>query len=248
MHEIVFEPSDISMLAALGITQKVELFPFLFSMGDLRYSCDSSYRCELFIKCISEYYPEREFQAQQLWKKNHATAEIIQNALENQELLRIWVRDTSECWCGIYYICFCAAKRHSANISLASTEDLKKVLEFKGNQISEKTLNSEDIAKYAQKWEKLLSENKPLRIWRANEVRSVEADYFDQTIICSISTVPVSINELTAYTLKAISAPLSDWFVMKRIEELLKRKVFQLSFSAKKFSNSMVFLSSPLSS
>ena len=68
-----------------------------------------------------------------------------------------------------------------------------------------------------------------------------------QTIICSASTVPISIGELTASTLKAISVPLSDWFIMKRIEELLKRKVFQLSFSAKSFSNSMVLLNNSLS-
>lgn len=233
MYEIVFEPSDLNMLAAIGIIEKAKLFPYLLSMGDLRHPCDSCYRCEQFIKCLSEYCTDCKSQAKKLWEKYHTTEDIIQDAMMNQKSLRIWVRNTSECWCGIYYICFCAAKRHSANISLASTEDLKKVLEFKGDQISEKTLSSEDIAEYAQKWEKLLRENKPLRIWRTNEVRSVESDYFDQTIICSASTVPISIGELTASTLKAISVPLSDWFIMKRIEELLKRKVFQLSFSAK---------------
>ena len=166
----------------------------------------------------------------------------------NQKSLRIWVRNTSECWCGIYYICFCATRYHSVSISLASTEDLKKVLEFKGDQISEKTLSSEDIAEYAQKWEKLLRENKPLRIWCANEVRSVESNYFDQTIIRSTLAVPVSTAELTANVLKEVSIPLSDWFIMKRIEELVREKTLQLYFSAKNFSDSMVLLSSPLSS
>ena len=187
MYEIVFEPSDLNMLAAIGIIEKAKLFPYLLSMGDLRHPCDSCYRCEQFIKCLSEYCTDCKSQAKKLWEKYHTTEDIIQDAMMNQKSLRIWVRNTSECWCGIYYICFCAAKRHSANISLASTEDLKKVLEFKGDQISEKTLSSEDIAEYAQKWEKLLRENKPLRIWRTNEVRSVESDYFDQTIICSAS-------------------------------------------------------------
>lgn len=227
MYEIVFEPSDLNMLAAIGIIEKAKLFPYLLSMGDLRHPCDSCYRCEQFIKCLSEYCTDCKSQAKKLWEKYHTTEDIIQDAMMNQKSLRIWVRNTSECWCGIYYICFCAAKRHSANISLASTEDLKKVLEFKGDQISEKTLSSEDIAEYAQKWEKLLRENKPLRIWRTNEVRSVESDYFDQTIICSASTVPISIGELTASTLKAISVPLSDWFIMKRIEELLKTSVYK---------------------
>ena len=166
------------MLAAIGIIEKAKLFPYLLSMGDLRHPCDSCYRCEQFIKCLSEYCTDCKSQAKKLWEKYHTTEDIIQDAMMNQKSLRIWVRNTSECWCGIYYICFCAAKRHSANISLASTEDLKKVLEFKGDQISEKTLSSEDIAEYAQKWEKLLRENKPLRIWRTNEVRSVEDSLF----------------------------------------------------------------------
>lgn len=248
MNEIVFESSDASMLAVLGIVERVDLFPYLLSMGDLHYPCDSDYRCKQFIKCLSEYYTDCKSQAQKLWEKYHTTEDIIQDALMNQKSLRIWVRNTSECWCGIYYICFCAAKRHSANISLASTEDLKKVLEFKGDQISEKTLSSEDIAEYAQKWEKLLRENKPLRIWCANEVRSVESNYFDQTIIRSTLAVPVSTAELTANVLKEVSIPLSDWFIMKRIEELVREKTLQLYFSAKNFSDSMVLLSSPLSS
>ena len=150
-------------ISCIGIIEKAKLFPYLLSMGDLRHPCDSCYRCEQFIKCLSEYCTDCKSQAKKLWEKYHTTEDIIQDAMMNQKSLRIWVRNTSECWCGIYYICFCAAKRHSANISLASTEDLKKVLEFKGDQISEKTLSSEDIAEYAQKWEKLLRENKPLQ-------------------------------------------------------------------------------------
>lgn len=75
----------------------------------------------------------------------------------------------------------------------------------------------------------------------------IEFKYFSVAGTANASTVPISIGELTASTLKAISVPLSDWFIMKRIEELLKRKVFQLSFSAKSFSNSMVLLNNSLS-
>ena len=49
MYEIVFEPSDLNMLAAIGIIEKAKLFPYLLSMGDLRHPCDSCYRCEQFI-------------------------------------------------------------------------------------------------------------------------------------------------------------------------------------------------------
>lgn len=121
MYEIVFEPSDLNMLAAIGIIEKAKLFPYLLSMGDLRHPCDSCYRCEQFIKCLSEYCTDCKSQAKKLWEKYHTTEDIIQDAMMNQKSLRIWVRNTSECWCGIYYICFCAAKRHSANISLAWT-------------------------------------------------------------------------------------------------------------------------------
>lgn len=37
MYEIVFEPSDLNMLAAIGIIEKAKLFPYLLSMGDLRH-------------------------------------------------------------------------------------------------------------------------------------------------------------------------------------------------------------------
>ena len=49
MDEIVFEPSDVNMLAALGIVESVKLFPFMLSMGELQYACDSEYRCKQFV-------------------------------------------------------------------------------------------------------------------------------------------------------------------------------------------------------
>ena len=58
MDEIVFEPSDVNMLAALGIVESVKLFPFMLSMGELQYACDSEYRCKQFVNCLSEYYPD----------------------------------------------------------------------------------------------------------------------------------------------------------------------------------------------
>ena len=69
MYEIVFEPSDLNMLAAIGIIEKAKLFPYLLSMGDLRHPCDSCYRCEQFIKCLSEYCTDCKSQAKKLWEK-----------------------------------------------------------------------------------------------------------------------------------------------------------------------------------
>ena len=52
MDEIVFEPSDVNMLAALGTVESVKLFPFMLSMGELQYACDSEYRCKQFVNCL----------------------------------------------------------------------------------------------------------------------------------------------------------------------------------------------------
>ena len=71
MDEIVFEPSDVNMLAALGIVESVKLFPFMLSMGELQYACDSEYRCKQFVNCLSEYYPDSQIEARQLWSKYH---------------------------------------------------------------------------------------------------------------------------------------------------------------------------------
>ena len=38
MDEIVFEPSDVNMLAALGIVESVKLFPFMLSKMCIRDS------------------------------------------------------------------------------------------------------------------------------------------------------------------------------------------------------------------
>lgn len=110
MDEIVFEPSDVNMLAALGIVESVKLFPFMLSMGELQYACDSEYRCKQFVNCLSEYYPDSQIEARQLWSKYHGTANAVQCDMINHKPLRVWVRSSADCWCGIYYICYYAAK------------------------------------------------------------------------------------------------------------------------------------------
>lgn len=67
-------------------------------------------------------------------------------------------------------------------------------------------------------------------------------DYFDQRIISLVSRIPISVGELTADVLKAISAPVSDWYVMKRIEALLKKGVLQVVIPNKIFYNTIVQL------
>ena len=81
MDEIVFEPSDVNMLAALGIVESVKLFPFMLSMGELQYACDSEYRCKQFVNCLSEYYPDSQIEARQLWSKYHVSLIMVSYAL-----------------------------------------------------------------------------------------------------------------------------------------------------------------------
>lgn len=108
-------------------------------------------------------------------------------------------------------------------------------MEGKTDKISQKYLTEETITEYAKRWGKLLNENTSMRIWHANDVKSVNIDYFDQRIISLVSRIPISVGELTADVLKAISAPVSDWYVMKRIEALLKRVFFKSLFQTKSF-------------
>ena len=95
MDEIVFEPSDVNMLAALGIVESVKLFPFMLSMGELQYACDSEYRCKQFVNCLSEYYPDSQIEARQLWSKYHGTANAVQCDMINHKPLRVWVRSSA---------------------------------------------------------------------------------------------------------------------------------------------------------
>ena len=89
MDEIVFEPSDVNMLAALGIVESVKLFPFMLSMGELQYACDSEYRCKQFVNCLSEYYPDSQIEARQLWSKYHGTANAVQCDMINHMLFGV---------------------------------------------------------------------------------------------------------------------------------------------------------------
>ncbi|WP_243152838.1 DUF3658 domain-containing protein, partial [Blautia wexlerae] len=227
---------------ALGIVESVKLFPFMLSMGELQYACDSEYCCKQFVNCLSEYYPDSQIEARQLWSKYHGTANAVQCDMINHKPLRVWVRRSADCWCGIYYICYYAAKYGTNRILLASREGLKEFMEGKTDKISQKYLTEETITEYAKRWGKLLNENTSMRIWHANDVKSVNIDYFDQRIISLVSRIPISVGELTADVLKAISAPVSDWYVMKRIEALLKKGVLQVVIPNKIFYNTIVQL------
>lgn len=74
--------------------------------------------------------------------------------------------------------------------------------------------------KLARQWDKLREENAPLRIVTAGEVRSVEADYYDASILAACPDQPCTVAALVGQLVSG-QLGIDDQFWAQRVQALL---------------------------
>lgn len=136
------------------------------------------------------------------------------------------------------------------NTSEASKEILKREYAIRGtgelspeslaliqNSFLELTyLTEEDRMQYEHEWESLSKSTEFLRVWRDNEVRSVQEDYFDQFIIECAKSIGADREFLKAprvigEALGHVEQLVGDTFLEYRLKELIKQEVFEFEGS-----------------
>ncbi|WP_270344088.1 MULTISPECIES: DUF1835 domain-containing protein [Bacillus] len=136
------------------------------------------------------------------------------------------------------------------NTSEASKEILKKEYAIRGTgELSPESLaqlqnsfaefpyvTEEKRMEYGYEWNKLSNSTEFLRVWKENEVHSVQEDYFDQFMIECAKSVGADREFLKAprvvgEALGLIEQSVGDTFLEYRLKELIKKEVFEFKGS-----------------
>ncbi|KFM99672.1 DUF1835 domain-containing protein [Bacillus clarus] len=99
-------------------------------------------------------------------------------------------------------------------------------------------LTKENRVSLENEWNNLSNSTEFLRIWKDNDVHSVEEDYFDQSIIDCAKKIGADENFYTAprvigEALGHIEQLVGDTFLEYRLKELIKQEVFEMQGSLK---------------
>ncbi|MGE7864222.1 DUF1835 domain-containing protein [Bacillus mobilis] len=175
------------------------------------------------------------------------------HAIPSETPITIWKANNAHEHVGL---CFVIAQLqdkkniHVINTSEASKEILKKEYAIRGTgELSSDSLallqksfaefpyvTEEKRMEYEYEWDKLSNSTEFLRVWKENEVHSVQEDYFDQFMIECAKSVGADRKFLKAprvigEALGLVEQSVGDTFLEYRLKELIKKEVFEFEGS-----------------
>ncbi len=171
-----------------------------------------------------------ELAALEFWTAVIADFDIFKSTVED---IRIWIDNTPDAICGMLFAAY-LLKNRSNSVSVVEFskvvsdsnidylecrgfEDfnpsmLKSALSF------ERRCSKEELFLQAEKYEKLLEINAPLRVVVSSEVLSVGLDYYDDKIRDLFSDEGEYVAKLVGKAMFLKKIPTNDVFIAKRIE------------------------------
>ena len=161
----------------------------------------------------------------------------IINAAKKGETIRLWHHDSPHSWCGYYFILSQIKTYNPTVISLYIPHDESKncfnfyncwLDDFKQNFLkAAKVMTQDEIVEEASKWDKLVADNKPLRVDSPNGIISVEEDYFDKFLI---EHIPNGEFEMAALIGEALAEyKISDSFIQQRVRKLIDDGILEIT-------------------
>ena len=90
----------------------------------------------------------------------------------------------------------------------------------------QQALTEEKMQELAAEWEKVQTENMPLRVVQDGKLQSVPIDYYDSIIEEELAKTPEEFAEASLIGSTVARISVSDSFVALRIEEWIRRKRF----------------------
>lgn len=168
----------------------------------------------------------------------------LEDRLKNEQSLRVWVSNTAQDRCNLYWLCN-FAKSYQPKISIvvcpgyefnsrkncyvenrnwASFTNHRFMADCAKNAVE---LTEEEIGQYAKAWEKLVEKDAPLRVLIDDDLVSTDADFFDAVILRHISDTPKSQSSILGNFLSEYIGMDVD-FVCSRIDFLLKNNLIKV--------------------
>ncbi|HDR7518259.1 DUF1835 domain-containing protein [Bacillus mobilis] len=171
------------------------------------------------------------------------------HTISSETPITIWKADNAHEHVGL---CFVMAQLQNKknirviNTSEASKEILKKEYAIRGTgELSPDSLallqksfaefpyvTEEKQMEYKYEWDKLSNSTEFLRVWKENEVHSVQEDYFDQFMIECAKSVGadrefIKAPRVIGEALGLVEQSVGDTFLEYRLKELIKQEVFE---------------------
>lgn len=161
----------------------------------------------------------------------------IINAAKKGETIRLWHFDSPHSWCGYYFILSQIKTYNPTVISLYMPYDCNQKYfnhcnrwldDFKQNFLNAaKVMTQEEILEASNKWDKLVADNKLLRVDSPNGIISVDEDYFDKFLLENIPNGEFRMATLIGSVLGEYK--ISDVFIQQRVYKLIDDGVLEIT-------------------
>ncbi|MDL2418080.1 DUF1835 domain-containing protein [Bacillus tropicus] len=180
------------------------------------------------------------------------TVEVL-HSIPNETPITIWKADNAHEHVGLSFVMAQLKDKKNIrviNTSEASREILKQEYDIRGTgelppeslALFQKSfiklpyLTEEKRMKFEHEWNRLSESIECLRVWKENEVYSVQEDYFDQFIIECAKSVGADREFLKAprvigEALGLVEQLVGDTFLEYRLKQLIKQEVFEFEGS-----------------
>lgn len=177
---------------------------WMLDIGFLKDGIDSNYRRELPGKMIMQgFYGYGGIT--ELGERNDNNWNTLKDKLNSGESVRIWFDDSPQALCGMFQVCTLLKDYDNPVYGMRAPKFSKDGNKYYlangwasfnqrslGNYIEEQRLmTAEEIRLYAEYWDRLVSENAPLRAVVSGYPISVEEDFYDSFLLKNLPDEPV---------------------------------------------------------
>ena len=161
----------------------------------------------------------------------------IISAAKKGETVRLWHYDSPHSWCGYYFILSQIKAYKPTVISLyMPNEDSQSYFnhcnswlgDFKQNFLkAAKVMSQEEIEEESRKWDRLVADNKTLRVGGPNGILSVDDNYFDKYILEHIPNGEFKMTVLVGAVLGEYK--ISESFIEQRIHKFIDDGILEIT-------------------
>lgn len=207
--------------------QEIISIPLFFDIGNIKGDALDNQKPNI----IDMYAPfgVSQKECDEIFENIKNNVDMVVSCAKNGATIRLWNENTPTSICGVYYL-----------INLLKDIDCK-ICECpcsyfdKPNFDNMIELSKDKITEYSNKWDLLVEENAPLRVFKNGDIMGVEETYFDDLIFKIIGKrellVPVIVGEVLS------KYKISDSYIFDRIYHLVACGKLKIAGLSKKYDN-----------
>lgn len=227
---------------------------FALDIGDIQKSVTSKYRAELLYNMLYQKQRGADVEMKKALKRlgdmYRAEFKRLKRHLQNGEQIRIWYSAAPYSLCGLKWLCSGILRYENAVFAVelpplvvkkdaaVAYSDWGEVVpyEFEKLMSFERELSQLEIKSHAADWERLKTENAPLRAVVNGAVISVPASFYDFLIFRYLGDEPIQEAILIGKILGENHLGIGDWYYSMRIDKMIaENRIIIIENSPRKY-------------